>query len=54
MKERAQTSFGTTHPADLLEPETLDAFRNRFLLLSGLNSDQAANGFSDPIFTLFQ
>ncbi|UTS81202.1 DUF1217 domain-containing protein [Phaeobacter piscinae] len=54
MKERAQTSFGTTHPADLLETEKLDEFRNRFLLLSGLNSDQAANGFSDPIFTLFQ
>ncbi|MFV1465231.1 MULTISPECIES: DUF1217 domain-containing protein [unclassified Phaeobacter] len=54
MKERAQSSFGTSHPADLLKPDKLDEFRNRFLLLSGLNSDLASSGFSDPVFTLFR
>ncbi|APG47630.1 DUF1217 domain-containing protein [Phaeobacter porticola] len=53
MKDRAFASFGTTHPADLLEADKLDEFRNRFLLLSELNSDLTATGFSDPIFALF-
>lgn len=38
MKDRAFSAFGTTHPADFLEPEMLDQFRKRFLLLSDLNS----------------
>ncbi|MCA0855536.1 DUF1217 domain-containing protein [Phaeobacter italicus] len=53
MKDRAFASFGTTHPADLLKPDKLEEFRNRFLLLSELNSDTASAGFSDPIFALF-
>ncbi|MFS4580457.1 DUF1217 domain-containing protein [Phaeobacter sp. C3_T13_0] len=53
MKERSLASFGTTHPADLLESDKLDEFRNRFLLLSGLNSDQTTAGFSDPVLMLF-
>ncbi|KIC19805.1 DUF1217 domain-containing protein [Leisingera sp. ANG-Vp] len=51
MKERTFAAFGTTHPADLLEPEKLDEVRNRFLLLSDLNSTQG--GVSDPILSLF-
>ncbi|MEX0304157.1 MAG: DUF1217 domain-containing protein [Leisingera sp.] len=51
MKERAFAAFGTTHPADFLETEKLEEFRNRFLMLSDLNSTQG--GFSDPILSLF-
>ncbi|NVK13246.1 MAG: DUF1217 domain-containing protein [Rhodobacteraceae bacterium] len=36
MKDRAFSSFGTTHPADLLEPDMLDQFRRRFLLMTDL------------------
>lgn len=38
MKDRAYSAFGTTHPADFLEPDMLDQFRRRFLLMSDLNS----------------
>ncbi|WP_264210329.1 DUF1217 domain-containing protein [Leisingera thetidis] len=38
MKDRSFAAFGTTHPADFLEPEMLDQFRRRFLILSDLNS----------------
>ncbi|KIC32157.1 DUF1217 domain-containing protein [Leisingera sp. ANG-M7] len=36
MKDRAFSSFGITHPADLLEPDMLDQFRRRFLLMTDL------------------
>ncbi|WP_293576773.1 DUF1217 domain-containing protein [Phaeobacter sp.] len=54
MKDRMDIRFGTTHPKDLIEdPSKMEDFRNRFLLLSELNSPQASAGFSDPIFALF-
>lgn len=37
MKERSFSAFGTTHPADYLEPDMMDQFRRRFLMLSELN-----------------
>ncbi|KIC22119.1 MULTISPECIES: DUF1217 domain-containing protein [unclassified Leisingera] len=36
MKDRTQAAFGVTHPADLLEPDMLDQFRRRFLLMTDI------------------
>ena len=37
-KDRSFAAFGTSHPADFLEPDMLDQFRRRFLLLSDLGA----------------
>ncbi|MBY6135233.1 DUF1217 domain-containing protein [Leisingera sp. XS_AS12] len=37
LKERSYSAFGTSHPADYLEPDLMDQFRRRFLMMSELN-----------------
>ncbi|WP_424979674.1 DUF1217 domain-containing protein [Leisingera sp. S232] len=38
LQDRTERAFGVSHPADLLEPDKLDEFRRRFLLMTDLGS----------------
>lgn len=51
LKEKSESVFGTSNPADFLETAKMDEVRKRFLLMSGLG-DFSTSGTSSSILSL--